>query len=88
MSRYDAFPDHPLCGVPDEILTAARAVMEGAVIWKDVAPDTAEPLADAVVMGLLPWLRTDDGWAAMNERWAEFLREPGDEPNTYPSTHP
>lgn len=57
MSRYDAFPDHPLCGVPDEILAAARQELSSAAVWGDVRDDMVEPLADAVVMSLLPWLR-------------------------------
>lgn len=56
MSVYDNYPNHPLCGIKQEILDAAREVMEGAVIWKDVDPDMADPIADAVVMALLPWI--------------------------------
>lgn len=55
-TRYDAYPDHPLCGVPQEILDAAREVMAGAAEWKDVDPEMVEPLADAVVAALRPWL--------------------------------
>lgn len=56
---YAKYPDHPLCGVPQEILDAAREVLDGAVVWKDIADEHAHPLADAVVMNLLPWLRLD-----------------------------
>jgi hypothetical protein len=53
---YDA--GHPLHGIPAEVLQAARGVLTEAVAWKDVDADQAEPLADAVVMALLPWLDT------------------------------
>lgn len=56
--RYAAYPDHPLTNVPLEVLDAARKVMFDAAIWKDVAPGMADPLADAVVIALLPWLNT------------------------------
>ena len=58
-SRYDAFPNHPLCGVPQEILDAARHVMSEAAASNDVDPDMVDPIADSVVMGLLPWLHWD-----------------------------
>ena len=57
-NTYDD-PAHPLHGVPKEILAAAREEMQGAAVWKDVAEDMVEPLADAIVMSLLPWLRWD-----------------------------
>ena len=49
--------DHPLKNVDPAILAAARLPLEAAVTWKDVHPDMAEPIADAVVMALLPWLK-------------------------------
>ena len=55
-SRYDAFPEHPLCGIDPAILEAARGVLRGAAEWKDVSEDMVEPIADAVVMALLPFL--------------------------------
>lgn len=54
---YAAYPDHPLHGVPDEILQAARDMMRGAVIWGSVDTQMADPLADAVVMAVTPWLK-------------------------------
>lgn len=47
---------HPLRDVDPAVLRAAREAMQGAVVWKDVHPDMAEPIADAIVMSLLPWL--------------------------------
>lgn len=52
--------EHQLSGVPAEVLNAARSVLSAAVVWHDVDPDQAEPLADAVVLALLPWLRFTD----------------------------
>lgn len=58
-NQYDDYPDHPLHGIDNKILEAARRVMRDAVTWKDVDPEMAEPLADAVVMNLLPWIQGD-----------------------------
>lgn len=54
---YQDYPDHPLHNVPQEVLDAARLMMTGAVKCHDISVTDAEPLADAVVMALLPWLR-------------------------------
>lgn len=54
--RYDEFPDHPLHGVPQAVLDAARAQVASAVAYNDVDAQIADPLADAVVAALLPWL--------------------------------
>lgn len=51
-TRYDAYPDHPLYGVPQEVLDAAREVMAEAVECHDVSAELADPLADAVVMSM------------------------------------
>lgn len=48
--------DHPLKYVPDELLEAARGELRAAAHWGDVAEDMIEPLADSVVMAVLPWL--------------------------------
>jgi hypothetical protein len=53
---YREFPDHPLRNVPDEILAEARKVLQGAVVWKNVDAEAADPIADAVVVALLPWI--------------------------------
>lgn len=52
MTRYDEYPEHPLYGVPQDVLDAARSVLDGAAEWKDVMQSMVEPLADAVVMRL------------------------------------
>ena len=49
--------DHPLKNVDPKILEAARAETAGWVVWKDIPPDMAEPMADSMVMALLPWLQ-------------------------------
>jgi len=53
VTLYDNYPNHPLNGVPQRVLNPAREVMAGAVVWKDVAEEAADPLADAVTMALL-----------------------------------
>jgi hypothetical protein len=57
VSDYDAYPDHPLNGVPQAVLEAARKVTAEAGRWKDLDPEVADALADAVVMAVLPSLR-------------------------------
>ncbi len=52
---------HPLARVPQHVLDAARAVMASGVETKDVDPEVADPLADAVIAAIVPfvpqWLR-------------------------------
>ena len=55
---YAAFPGHSLHDVPLEVLQAARRVMDEAARQGDVDPELAQPLADAVVMGCLPAIRS------------------------------
>jgi hypothetical protein len=55
--RYEA--PHPLADVPPVVLAAARAVMAGGVLTRDVDPEMADPLADAVVAAVAPFAR---GW--------------------------
>lgn len=57
MTDYAAYPEHPLHGVPHEVLSAARRVTVDAARWRDLDPDVAEPLADAVVAASLPAIR-------------------------------
>lgn len=57
VSDYDAYADHPLSGVPQAVLDAARRVTADAVREKDLDPDVADALADAVVMAVLPPIR-------------------------------
>jgi hypothetical protein len=63
VNEYDAYADHPLNGVPQAILDAARRVMADAVREKDLDPDVADALGDAVVMAVLPhfcdWMNSD-----------------------------
>lgn len=56
MNDYDMHPEHPLRNVPQEILDAARSVLDECVAWKEVERYMAHPIADAVVVALLPWL--------------------------------
>jgi hypothetical protein len=51
-TRYDDYPDHPLYGVPQAVLDAAREVILEALEWSDVSESMVEPMADAVVMRL------------------------------------
>jgi hypothetical protein len=55
---YTDYPEHPLHKVPQEILDAAREALHDVAIWKDVDRDMATPIADSVVVALIPWLRT------------------------------
>lgn len=53
MTRYDEWPNHPLAGVPQEILDVARAVTdEAADVCHDIDPELSWPLADAIVLQL------------------------------------
>lgn len=52
MTEYDAYPDHPLCGVPQEVLDVARKPVRDAAERHDVDSDVADPIADAVVAQL------------------------------------
>lgn len=47
---------HPLADVPQVILDAARGALREAAELGDVDPSMADPIADAVVIDLLPWL--------------------------------
>lgn len=49
---YAEVPNHPLRYVSQETLDVARKTMQGTVEWKDVHPDTADPLADSIVAAL------------------------------------
>lgn len=54
--RYAEVPDHPLNGVPQDVLDAARVPMCEALTTKDVNVENAYPLADAVLSAALPAL--------------------------------
>lgn len=69
-SRYDDYPDHPLHGVPEDVLAAARtALREAADLegWttlyesRDDARVVINTVADSVVMSVLQEMRRDDG---------------------------
>lgn len=69
---YDTYPSHPLYGVPANILTAGREVMESAARRSDVNPEMAHALADAVLTSALPAIRT---WLhAEPQVWRVFIR--------------
>ncbi len=57
MNDYDAFPNHPLNGVPDAVLQAARGATADAVRYKDLDPDIPDGLADAVISAAYPQSR-------------------------------
>src|SRR5215217_2890338 len=50
--HYADFPGHPLAAVPQSTLDIARAVLAGAAQEHGVAPEMADPIADAVVTRL------------------------------------
>jgi hypothetical protein len=45
--------DHPLKHVPQDVLDAARSILDEAADDHDVDQDMAHPIADAVVMQML-----------------------------------
>ena len=51
-SRYADFPDHPLRDVPQSVLDVARKPVRDAAEYKDVDPEMADSIADAVVAQL------------------------------------
>lgn len=53
MTVYDDYPNHPLAGVPQEVLDVARRVLTDAITWHDVDPHFAKPIADSVVLALV-----------------------------------
>ncbi len=61
--RYE--PPHPLANVPPRVLAAARQVLAGAAAEHDVDPEMADPIADAVVAVVAPfvqsWARREHG---------------------------
>ncbi len=57
MTDYAAYFEHPLHGVPEELLLAARRVTADAARWRDLDADVAESLADAVLAASLPAIR-------------------------------
>lgn len=58
-SRYAVFPAHPLARIRQRVLEVAHRSMFEAVDAGDVEPGMAEPIADMVVMDLLPWLKPE-----------------------------
>jgi hypothetical protein len=55
---YAAVPGHPLHDVPLAVLEAARHAMNEAAQAGDIDADLVQPLADSVVMGCLPAIRS------------------------------
>lgn len=58
-TKYHEYPDHPLYRATQSVLDAARRAMQEAADAKDVHPDMVDPIADMVVMDLMPFLRED-----------------------------
>lgn len=59
MTRYDAYPEHPLAGVPQPVLDAVRSGLRQCSVREvpdDILVDPAEleSIADAVLMQALP----------------------------------
>lgn len=54
---YDRYPEHPLHGVPAEVLAAARSAASDAATWKDIDFTDIEPVADAVIATALQSIR-------------------------------
>jgi hypothetical protein len=62
VTEYDEHPEHPLSGLPQEVLDVARHVLDDPIIAKCIESGMAHPLADAVVAAL---------------RQAGYIRQPG-----------
>ena len=56
LDRYDDHPEHPLHGIDKRILQAARAAMDDVAEARDISPAMVVPVADMMVMALLPYL--------------------------------
>ena len=56
-SRYDDYPGHPLYGMPQEILAAARSKLADMAADIGVAADDVAPVADAMVVAIRPWIQ-------------------------------
>ncbi len=59
MTRYSKFPDHPLYNIRQEVLESARKAMLEAADAHEVEPEMVNPIADMVVMEMLPWLKSE-----------------------------
>lgn len=61
---YAQYADHPLHGVPDAVLIAAREQMAATAMWERLDPEEADSIADAMVLAVLPsmreWLTTTE----------------------------
>jgi hypothetical protein len=70
VSHYKNFPDHVLYHADPVWITAARNAMQVAAEAHDVEPTMADPIADMVVMHLMPFLRPGKLWVLveMSER--------------------
>jgi hypothetical protein len=59
---YAQYADHPLHGVPDAVLIAAREQMTVTALWEKLDAEHANAMADAMVLAVLPpmreWLTT------------------------------
>lgn len=58
-TRYAEYPDHPLYRIRQAVLDAARHAMQEAADAKDVDAKMVNPIADMVVMDMLPWLKPE-----------------------------
>jgi hypothetical protein len=58
-TRYADFPDHPLVNIRQAVLDAARHAMAEAADAGDTSSEMINPIADMVVMDLLPWLKPE-----------------------------
>lgn len=58
-TRYSQFPQHPLRDIRQPVLDAARHAMQEAADCGEVPQNMVKPIADMVVMDLLPWLKPE-----------------------------
>lgn len=58
-TRYSQFPQHPLVNIRQAVLDSARHAMQEAADSGEITQNMVKPIADMVVMGMLPWLKPE-----------------------------
>jgi hypothetical protein len=74
-SRYSQFPQHPLRNIRQAVLNSARHAMQEAAEARDVDEQMVKPIADMVVMDMLPWLKPE-AFLPKGEHPADDVRQP------------
>jgi hypothetical protein len=56
-TRYANYPNHPLYRIRQAVLDTARLSMSDT--GNVIEPDLVDPIADMLVMDMLPWLKPE-----------------------------